>query len=85
MEAMISQILNQNGSDQKRKMEVVSAETLAAILDLKVKTIYNWVSLARTKPSPDSIPFRQLPGKRTLRFNLREVKEWLDRGSGRTY
>lgn len=61
--------------------ELVSAATLADLLEVKVRTIREWVTLARTNPSPDAIPFVQMPGSRLIRFPLKEVRQWYRRGS----
>ena len=60
--------------------ELVSAKTLAGIMDVKIRTIREWVTRARLKSSPDAIPFVQVPGSRLIRFPLNEVRQWYERG-----
>ena len=61
--------------------ELVSAKTLAIILDVKLATIRYWINIARTHRSPNSIPFIQLPNSRLIRFPLKKVREWYTRGT----
>lgn len=77
-----SLILKSKTGDSRPDMELVSAETLANMWDVKIRTIREWVTLARNNPSNAGIPFVQMPGSRLIRFPLKKVKEWYSRGQG---
>ena len=64
-----------------KEAELVSAKTLATILEVKLETIRFWIKNARTHPSPNAIPFIQLPNSRLIRFPLKKVREWYNRGT----
>lgn len=66
-----------------KEAELVSADNLAKLLDVKLATIRYWIQIARTHPSPNSIPFIQLPNSRLIRFPLKKVREWYTRGTFR--
>lgn len=67
----------------KKEPELVSPQFVADMLSVEVRTVYHWVHLARNKPSPDSIPIAKIPGSRLLRFPLKEIREWYQRGGTR--
>ena len=58
---------------------------IAEILDVKTKTIYNWLLQARNNSMADGIPFVRIPGSRFIRFSPRKVTEWYSRGEFKKY
>lgn len=57
--------------------ELVSVKTLGRLLDISEKTIWDWIYKNRRKPSFDPLPYHKLGG--LVRFNLKEVHQWVDR------
>lgn len=49
---------------------LISPKTLAEMLDVSIKTIYNWIYLNR-------IPYHKCV--RLVRFDRKEINDWLER------
>lgn len=75
--------LDEKRGVEKREPEMVSAQTLAQMWDIKIRTIRDWVNEARTGTTVDGIPFKRIPGSRLIRFPLKEVRAWRDRANNR--
>lgn len=61
--------------------ELVSVKTLSQLLDISEKTIWDWIYKSRRRPTLDPIPYHKLGG--LVRFNLRDIRAWVDRRRGR--
>jgi predicted DNA-binding transcriptional regulator AlpA len=57
--------------------ELVSVKTLGRLLDISEKTIWDWIYKNRRQSSLDPLPYHKLGG--LVRFNLKEVRQWVDR------
>jgi predicted DNA-binding transcriptional regulator AlpA len=57
--------------------ELVSVKTLARLLDISEKTIWDWIYKSRRQRTLDPIPYHKLGG--LVRFSLREIRAWVDR------
>lgn len=57
--------------------ELVSVKTLSRLLDISEKTIWDWIYKNRRRPTLDPIPYYKLGG--LVRFNLVEVRAWVER------
>lgn len=57
--------------------ELVSVKTLSRLVDISEKTIWDWIYKNRCRPTLDPIPYYKLGG--LVRFNLHEVRAWVDR------
>jgi len=75
-----SLIAKSNMGNSKPATDLVSAKTLSQMWEVEERTIMGWVTLARTKPTAEPIPFVRLPGSRLIRFPLKEAREWYSRG-----
>lgn len=58
-------------------VQLVSIKTLSKILDISPKTIWDWIYKDRSNPGLDPLPYYKLGF--LVRFNLKEVKAWIDR------
>lgn len=71
-------IFHQPAMDER---ELVTAKHLAPLLDVSVRTIWDWVKAAKNNHSGDGIPFVNVPpGSRNLRFPIKKVRLWYERG-----
>ena len=57
--------------------ELVSVRTLSRLLDISEKTIWDWIYKSRRQPTLDPIPYYKLVG--LVRFNLHDIRAWVDR------
>lgn len=57
--------------------ELVSVKTLSHLLDISDKTIWDWIYKSRREPTLDPMPYYKLGG--LVRFNLRDIRAWVDR------
>jgi predicted DNA-binding transcriptional regulator AlpA len=57
--------------------ELVSVRTLSRLFDISQKTIWDWIYKSRRQPTLDPLPYYKLGG--LVRFNLRDVRAWVDR------
>jgi excisionase family DNA binding protein len=57
--------------------ELVSVKTLSRLLDISEKTIWDWIYKGRRHATFDPIPYHKLGG--LVRFNLRDIRAWVDR------
>ncbi|MEO5951089.1 MAG: helix-turn-helix domain-containing protein [Chloroflexia bacterium] len=57
--------------------ELVSVRTLSCLFDISQKTIWDWIYKSRRQPTLDPIPYYKLGG--LVRFNLQDVRAWVDR------
>ena len=62
-----------NSDDQ----ELVSVKTLSQLLDISERTIWDWIYKNRRQPTLDPIPYHKLGA--LVRFNLRDIRAWVDR------
>ena len=62
-----------NANDQ----ELVSVKNLSQLLDISEKTIWDWLYKSRRQVTFDPIPYHKLGG--LVRFNLRDIRAWVDR------
>jgi len=67
-------------NNNEREKELVSIQTLADLWDTKERTIRHWITEARRNPSADAFPFIKLPQSRLVRIDLKEAREWRNRG-----
>jgi len=58
-------------------LELVSVKTLSHLLDISEKTIWDWIYKSRRGPTLDPIAYYKLGG--LVRFNLQEIRAWVDR------
>jgi len=56
---------------------MASIRTLGKVLDISPKTIQDWIYKSRRIPGLDPIPFYKING--LVRFNLGEIRAWLQR------
>lgn len=59
------------------EQELVSVRTLGRLIDVSEKTIWDWIYKSRRCPTLDPIPYHKLGA--LVRFNLKEVRAWVDR------
>lgn len=57
--------------------EFVSVKTLARLLDISEKTLWDWIYKSRRHPTFDPLPYHKLGA--LIRFDLKEVREWIAR------
>jgi predicted DNA-binding transcriptional regulator AlpA len=57
--------------------EMVSVNSLARCLDISKKTIWDWIYKSRRRPTSDPIPYHKLGS--LVRFNLHDVRAWIQR------
>ncbi len=57
--------------------ELVSVRTLARLLDISEKTIWDWIYKNRRQPGLDPIPYHKLGS--LIRFNLEDIRAWVAR------
>lgn len=57
--------------------EFVSVKTLARLLDISEKTIWDWIYKARRQPTFDPLPYHKLGS--LVRFDLSEIRAWVAR------
>jgi predicted DNA-binding transcriptional regulator AlpA len=57
--------------------ELVSVRTLARLLDISEKTIWDWIYRARRQPTFDPLPYHKLGS--LVRFDLSEIRAWVAR------
>ena len=57
--------------------ELVSVRTLSCLLDISEKTIWDWIYKSRRQPTLDPILYYKLGG--LVRFNLKDIRGWVDR------
>lgn len=60
-----------------REPELVSVKTLSHVLDISEKTIWDWIYKSRREATLDPIPYYKLGA--LVRFNLEEIRAWVDR------
>lgn len=70
-------------SKQWDDSQLISLKALSEMIDVKVWTLRKWITRARQNPSPDSIPFLKMPGSGLLRFSVKEIRQWYQRGRSR--
>jgi len=59
------------------QLELVSVKTLSRLLDISEKTVWDWMYKNRRQATLDPIPYYKLGA--LVRFNLKDVRAWLDR------
>ena len=59
------------------ELEMVSVKTLGRMIDVSPKTIWDWLYRNRKAPGMDPLPYHKLGG--LVRFNVKEVRAWVDR------
>jgi len=57
--------------------ELVSVKTLSCLLDISPKTIWDWIYKSRRQPMLDPIPYYKLG--ELVRFNLNDIRDWVNR------
>jgi predicted DNA-binding transcriptional regulator AlpA len=57
--------------------EMVSVRTLSHLLDISEKTIWDWIYKSRKQATLDPLPYYKLGA--LVRFNLHDVRAWMDR------
>jgi predicted DNA-binding transcriptional regulator AlpA len=57
--------------------ELVSVKTLSRLLDISEKTIWDWLYKSRRRPTLDPIPYHKLG--ELVRFDLRDIRMWVER------
>jgi len=63
---------------------VMTVYQVAEFLQVSESAVYLWIAQAGSfNPPADPIPFKRLPGTRTIRFIKAELLAWLERKEGR--